>query len=212
MDIKIIIDFLNHSDTHWDYRSPVRINNEFDIQPNQFLIFAELDLTAPYEHNLINALSNAKRALDSQIDTLLLGFDFYLVAKNNMWGFPKKIELIQKLGILAPRVLKKINTTRNLMEHQFVKPKQEMVEDFVDIVSLFLASTDKYIYELPGDCELVNEILTDFWLQMSLELTAHKLSLSVKSNNQVNFTKDYKSADADYLPLLKGYLKAGYNY
>ena len=51
---------------------------------------------------------------------------------------------MNELGLVAPRVLKKINKQRNLLEHQFVKPNRESVEDFIDIVMLFIASTERY--------------------------------------------------------------------
>jgi hypothetical protein len=39
------------------------IEISFEISPNDFLKFAEFDLTANYEHHLVNSLSNTKRAL-----------------------------------------------------------------------------------------------------------------------------------------------------
>ncbi|WP_341840499.1 hypothetical protein [Chitinophaga caseinilytica] len=212
MEISQIIDFLEAPGTRWGSRSHERVINNFDIQPYEFLRFAEQDLAAEYDHKLINALSNAKRALDSQVDTLLIGFDFYQQAKNKTWSFPKKLEIIQKLGILAPRVLRKINTTRNLMEHDFVKPQIDKVEDFVDITSLFLASTDKYIMNLPGECEFENDDHKDYWLRMNLDIEAPKLSVMVVSKVAENFEIDFNSNHPDYLTLLKGYLRIGNAY
>lgn len=120
------------------------IKTDFEISPSDFLKYAEDDLASSSAHKYINALSNAKRSLDCQLDTLLIGFGFYGIAKKGYWGFPKKIELLKTLGLLAPRVLSKINRTRNLMEHEFKSPDPEKVEDFIDIVSLFLAATVKY--------------------------------------------------------------------
>ncbi len=49
------------------------------------------------------------------------------------------------VGILASRMLNNINLIRNLMEHDFIGPEEEQVSNFIDIVALFLASTDIYM-------------------------------------------------------------------
>ena len=46
------------------------IKTKFDISPGKFLKFAEYNLTAKYDHCLVNSLSNTKRAIDCQLDTL----------------------------------------------------------------------------------------------------------------------------------------------
>lgn len=120
------------------------LKSDFDILPQDFINYAQIDLASDYEHNIINALSNSKRALDCQLDILLLSFGYYKKSQKDQWSFPKKIDLINELGLIAPRVLKKINKQRNLLEHQFVRPKRENVEDFLDITMLFIASTDRY--------------------------------------------------------------------
>lgn len=212
MDINTVIEFLQHKETKWSCRFPETIVTSFDVKPCDFLSFAEIDLTANYTHNLINALSNAKRALDCQLDTLLIGFGFYDEAKSRMWSFPKKIEKIKELGILAPRVLNKINRTRNLMEHSFVKPDRAAVEDFVDIASLFLASTDKYIYSLPGYCELENKKIPDFRITMELVLSTSILYIDYVPVDGDRISKEYTSKDKEFLELLKAYLSIGMSY
>ena len=209
MSIPDVISFLQHPKTTWSSRGHTTIETEFDIKPNDFLRFAELDLAAGYEHSLVNALSNAKRALDSQIDTLLIGFGFYSEAKNKRWGFPTKVQRIKELGIIAPRVLNKINKTRNLMEHEFTMPKYDMTEDFVDIASLFLASTNKYIYDLPGYCELENEVLSEFWINMELHLESSSLELWYIPIEGEKIIRVFEPGDSDYIDLLKGYLDKG---
>ena len=41
------------------------------------------------------------------------------------------------------------------MEHEFFIPDEEQVNDFIDIVALFIASTDKYIYDFPGGGDIL---------------------------------------------------------
>lgn len=120
------------------------LKTDFDILPQDFIHYAQVDLASDNNHNIINALSNSKRAIDCQLDILLLSFGYYNKSQRDNWSFPKKIDLIIELGLIAPRVLKKINKKRNSLEHQFVKPEKESVEDFLDITMLFIASTDLY--------------------------------------------------------------------
>lgn len=65
-------------------------------------------------------------------------------------------ECIEGTGNDCPRVITKINRVRNLVEHEFVRPDQEQVEDFFDITLLFLLSTEKYIYYYPSGCQIEN--------------------------------------------------------
>jgi hypothetical protein len=93
----------------------------------------------------VNALSNAKRALDCQVICLLDIFGLLKIAESKRWGFPTKIEALSKIGILAPKILNKINKARNLLEHEFSNPNPDQVNDFIDIVTLFIESTRRYL-------------------------------------------------------------------
>jgi len=143
-ELKDILTEISHGETRNSVTISDVLKTDFDILPQDFISFAEVDLASDYEHNVINALSNSKRALDCQLDIILLSFGYYKESQRNRWSFPKKTDLMNELGLVAPRVLKKINKQRNLLEHQFVKPNRESVEDFIDIVMLFIASTERY--------------------------------------------------------------------
>ena len=72
--VALIIDFLSLDDTiasdsyQGDFQLP------WDIHANEFLRFAKEDLVSDMHHRLVNALSNAKRAMDCQIESLLLAY------------------------------------------------------------------------------------------------------------------------------------------
>ena len=208
-NLEKIISFLKDPNTYWSSKGNLVIENDFEIKPQDFLNYAEKDLQDTYSHNLINTLSNAKRALDCQVDILLIAFGYYNISKNKFWGFPKKIEIIKELGILAPRVLLKVNKTRNLMEHQYVKPTLEQVEDFVDIVALFMASTDKYIYNFPDDLEIENDYLDSFWLKFSNNYEGENLRINVIYKNSENEELIITYKDIGYSELLNLILKIG---
>jgi hypothetical protein len=157
MNIDEFIEYLDCKSSirvSWGYES---IDTSFETMPYEFIKYAEIDLESNVEHKYINALSNAKRALDCQADRLMKLFGFYEKSQKKRWGFPNKVEMINRFEIIAPRVLSKINKTRNLMEHQYIKPQPEQVEDFIDIVILFLASTDNYINNFIKEVEYLNE-------------------------------------------------------
>lgn len=143
--IQEILDFIEDLSTERTGWGNDVIDTSFDTLPGEYISFAEFDIESEFKHKYINALSNAKRALDCQADRLLKSIGYYRISKKKFWGFSKKIEFIKKLNILTPRILKKINRLRNLMEHEYIKPNEEQVEDFIDVVSLFIASTDKFV-------------------------------------------------------------------
>ncbi|TGU85078.1 hypothetical protein EN829_062855, partial [Mesorhizobium sp. M00.F.Ca.ET.186.01.1.1] len=140
MEISGLIDFLSSDKSYWSSRGHEEVRIPFEVTSLEYLSFAEYDLKFGVEkHKLINALSNAKRSLDCQIDSLFVAFGLYDLAKRKGWSIPKKLETLKLLGILAPRILSKINSIRNLMEHQYIVPNEEQVTDFIDIAALFLA-------------------------------------------------------------------------
>ena len=107
--------------------------------------------------NLANALSNVKRALDCQVETIIFDYAYFTKSKKERWNFPKKLDFIKDQGIIAPRILKKINSIRNLLEHEFKKPSLEEVEDALDIVTLFIGYVDK-LSKIPNRIMLYRRI------------------------------------------------------
>jgi len=176
-ETSILLNELNLEKTRFSLASNTRLITNFDISPQDFIKYAEFDLASKYEHNIVNALSNSKRALDCQLDSLLFSFGYYQKSQKGFWSFPKKLDLIKDFGVIAPRVLKKINKQRNLLEHQFIKPEKETVEDFLDIAMLFIASTDQYILRFVDELHLKNEeIDKTFVIQNDYKNSAFRIS------------------------------------
>jgi hypothetical protein len=119
------------------------ISTPWDIAPNEYLKFAEKDIEGGDRRGAVNALSNAKRALGCQIDSLMIAFGLREIARN--WGLPHKLKSLTDMGIVAPRILSKINRHRNEMEHEYSCPPVEVVNDFVDVVALFIEATKFHI-------------------------------------------------------------------
>jgi len=211
MNKEFIIKYLSDKDTIRCGWTSDLIDTSFETLPSEFINFAEIDLETNFEHKYINALSNAKRALDCQADRLLKLFGFYKVSQDKFWGFPKKIELIQKFEIIAPRVLKKINNVRNLMEHQYIKPKPEVVEDFIDIVSLFVASTEHFVSKSANRIEYNNkndEYKGFMELEFVIDSENSKIIISTtrtdtKENIEIEISKD----DLEYIEIFRLHIK-----
>lgn len=85
---------------------------------------------------LVNATTNAKRAIVSQLDQLLISLGYQPLR----WNVPKKIERLRALGLLAPSLLRRVVEMRNVLEHQYTTPDLKEVEEALDIASLFVMS------------------------------------------------------------------------
>lgn len=115
-----------------------RLNYSTPVLPAAYLKYAQTDLESDVVHRYINALSNAKRAIDCQLDNIFEGFGL-----KKRKHFPQKLELVGELGLLAPRIVQKVIRVRNLLEHEYYAPKSEEVEDAVDVATLFLEATSR---------------------------------------------------------------------
>jgi hypothetical protein len=116
---------------------------KFDIMPKDFLKYAEDNLSSTEDRDLVDTLSNTKRALDCQIELIIFEHGYAKKLKKENWNFPKKIKFLKGKHIIAPRILEKINKTRNLLEHEFRKPSVENVEDAFDVVTLFIGYSER---------------------------------------------------------------------
>jgi len=110
------------------------------LEPRDFLNFAVEDSTGlDKEKNLVNCLGNCKRAIDAQVDRLIGRLGFYPLAKKQSWSIPKKLDFVLESGLVAPRILRNVNTLRNRLEHDHALPLRQHVEDALDVAMLFLS-------------------------------------------------------------------------
>jgi hypothetical protein len=116
-----------------------------EIDAEDFLEFAKEDSKGRDLRSCVNALGNIKRAIECRIDAILYAYCLHKKSEKEKWDFPKKIEIIEQLGIVAPNILKRINKKRNELEHQYAKPSNEEVDDGLDVAKLFLAYTSKLV-------------------------------------------------------------------
>lgn len=126
-----------------------------EVRPANYLAFAEADLAeADSERSRINALGNAKRALHLQIERLTdaLGFDRW--RGSTLRGFPRRLEFARRCETITPRVLERVNRLRNEVEHDYRVPERHLVEDYVDVVALYLGASDRFVGAFPHDREM----------------------------------------------------------
>jgi hypothetical protein len=123
--------------------------------PYMYLAFAEEDLAqtdAP--RTRVNALANAKRALHLQIEALTDALGFARWSEKTLGGFPRRTHFLEECGLITPRIIAKINRLRNEVEHEYVVPERDLVEDYVEVVGLYLGSSDKIVRSFPHMREL----------------------------------------------------------
>ncbi len=113
--------------------------HSIDPDPKPFIIQARKDLINANNSEYFNSILNSRRAVRAQVDRILnsLGFE---AKKMNI---KKKIQLLRQLGLPSPNILKRIDEPRNNLEHNYVIPKKEDVEDALDIAELFLEATSR---------------------------------------------------------------------
>lgn len=87
-----ILEYLEHEETKRSGWGNQFVDTEFETMPDEFISFAEEDLETSNGHKYINALSNAKRALDCQTDRLLKLLGFYKESQTNFGDFQESLK------------------------------------------------------------------------------------------------------------------------
>lgn len=126
------------------------------LSAEDYLSFAENDLRdGRTARHLVNALSNIKKALHIRLEDVCLGFGARDL--DRLKNFPGLINYARECGLVAPRVLDRLNAMRNAVEHDYILPTEPDVETFLDVAHLFLAATDRWVSRRPCEvgCESV---------------------------------------------------------
>lgn len=147
---------------------------EFDISPRDFLHYAKIDFHSKSEAGLINALSNAKRAIDCQIDTVFssMGVDYLNLPKSleifvNCFKFEAdlsyKLKIIQGLNLAPSLIIADARNLRHALEHKYQKPEEKAVKNAIDVADLFIRSIEGTLktryteFEITDEDKLVDE-------------------------------------------------------
>jgi hypothetical protein len=133
-----------------------KVDLPWDLGAEQYLSFARTDSRQRGRRAAVNALGNAKRALHCQIDSVLFAAGFWSRSQERRWDFHAKTELLAELQIATPKVLGRINRLRNQVEHGYSAPEDlGQLEDFIDVVELFIAGTRRFARSRWTDIEFI---------------------------------------------------------
>lgn len=131
------------------------IGLNFALSPKDFLKYAKEDLYTRDARGVINSISNAKRAIDCQVDCLLscFGIDYDKPHKSTE-GFVScfnfdddisyKLKIIQCLNLAPSFIISKYRNLRNKLEHLYQLPLIVEAKEAVDIAELFIRSIEGY--------------------------------------------------------------------
>lgn len=164
---------------------------DLEISPTEFLLQAEKDFEAGDSSFYLNCITNAKRAIVCQMDEILVSFGF----DSLRWNIPKKIECLNKLGILTPPVLRKVSQIRNLLEHNYNKPSKEDVEVAMDIATLFVLA-NKGLFSIFESCLIFG--LDTSEKDKDGRYQSH-ISLSLQRKNNIVFWQTYIRIENDFV-------------
>lgn len=126
---------------------------QLEIEPYDFLLQAEEDFERGERGAEINSLTNAKRAIVSQMDQALLTFGY----KSFRWNVPRKLDVLAELGFVAPRILKRVSAARNMLEHEYKRPSPQEIEDAMDLAWLFVSASQAKLHPF-GDTFLISDL------------------------------------------------------
>jgi hypothetical protein len=123
-----------------------------ELWPEDFLDRAEADLESGGEGASLNAITNAKRAIHCQVDTVLAasGYDPTRLSMRT------KLQKVAALGFVAPRILKRVSDTRNVLEHEYRRPDPDHVAEAVDLATLFVGMAGQALRSLGGSFSIGN--------------------------------------------------------
>jgi hypothetical protein len=142
------------------------LDYKLDITPNDFLNYSKKDYCSNDTRGNINALTNAKRAIDCQTDKIfkILGLDpnnFSSIVEEYInkskhspikKDLPIRLKFIQALNFAPAGIISKARLLRNKLEHYYKSPTNEEVSDAIELAELFINATDNRLNNLWDFC------------------------------------------------------------
>ena len=182
--------------------SGVSVDDPFELNSKDFLRFAKTDIIEKDERGFVNSLTNAKRAIDCQVDTALsifgISFDEIKPETNriiNLTGNDKidishKFKLIQALDFAPSILISEIRTIRNKLEHYYNKPTLKEVNKAIELAQLFLLAIDNRINIVEEHFTITDEnnYIEDWECKNGFDIHFHPKNKQLK----LTFQKDKK--------------------
>ncbi len=119
----------------------------YEIEASQFLSFAKQDIDEGSEKGMINALSNAEKAIACRIDEFLKLSNLEAFSDQANWNLPYNMLVLRKFDVPAPDILRRlIISNRNYLEHEYKMPKESReIQNAVELATLFLQVSRQYV-------------------------------------------------------------------
>ena len=181
------------------------------IVPSTYLGYARDDAAeSKTPRSRINAVGNAKRAFHLQVEMICDAFGWKAQGGRKGANFGTLLDYLGKCGVLSPNILRKLNATRNRVEHDYLAPTEDQVEDYVDIVELFLMATKTLLDRFPEslDYELMKDEDYDPLLELpELVVVSVKMvegGITLVSNGA---TKNIKPSEPEYFAWLSAIVR-----
>jgi len=174
-----------------------RLESAFDVSPLEFVSFSKADLREGGKRGVINAATNAKRAIDCQVDKVFkcFGYQFddfpnylkdfceYFCECSNEDGLHMKLKVINAFGMAPAGLVSEVRLLRNKLEHYYSVPTVAEVRKAIEISELFVTATEKKLLDY-WDFEL-----TDYKRRVDSKLDGRMSGLSIsKRGNSGPFT------------------------
>ncbi len=130
---------------------------QFPLMPRFFLSSAKEDLAGKDARGLVNALTNAKRAIDCQTEIFLgsigysskglvkqLGDEVILSLQSYSHDPNQRLQfkVLESLGIVTSAIVEKVRRFRHGLEHEYRQPRYKDVRESIDIASLFVSACE----------------------------------------------------------------------
>lgn len=200
----------------------------FDLNPNAYLSFAKLDLKQKDDRGLINALSNAKRAIDCLIENTLKNFNINLkkvpkaalsfcedvLDEDNKSISPFSLRLFCALGLSPNLLVSEVRSLRNKIEHEFNIPEKQDVMRAYEVAELLINNIKaKEIYSCKIDISDVHKHGDLSWDNFSGLVFSSPFRLSQKEigyfgleyrdENGYKYLYNFDQEDKEYYYFLK---------
>ncbi|MBZ9624732.1 hypothetical protein G9F71_017930 [Clostridium sp. FP2] len=210
----------------------------FDISSKDFLTFAKGDYYCSNKQGLINALSNAKRAIDCQVDWIItyLGYDYLKFNGenypniNNIIGefesqnetfkdIPYKLKFVQSMEIAPAFLVSKIRSLRNKLEHEYAIPKKQDVKEAVEIAELFINATENIVrsnicssFQFGSNFDNETLEFNDTNYYIDFDITEHK-NINIRIfNSEEKISETIIPTDEEYVFFIKAMVSHEFRY
>jgi hypothetical protein len=194
---------------------------DFDISPTDFLRFANQDLKNKDKRGIINAITNAKRAIDCQVDTLLecIGYSPNTKLPQNVTNYikqhpllnessdvPQRLKLIRTLEAAPANLISKIRGIRHDLEHEYKLPTEAQACEAIELATLFIGALSNVINRFNEGLKISSEgggfTDADSW-KHALYLGFHKGYVEIFDDTRRKDRYRISKTEKQYLELIR---------